>query len=248
MASDWFDPFGMRRITDAVSTSAARSLVGRRVEVDALSMTGVVSQVREAAPASSMNAMLSGQLGLWRRLDVEFADVRYRANGFDRVRVDADEIRAIEALPQRIGARSMDIEVAAGAEATRGWIETLVPVEADVRVAGGEMLARLPGLGRFGDVILDPWWHGRRVGVRVERARVGSRRVAIPQRLQRRFEWELEWLPDGTTIHEIAVTDDDGVMIRGRIDRYSVELDVARLLADLTTRQTGQVIDVLLGG
>lgn len=237
----------MRRITDAVSTSAARSLVGRPVAVAAHGWSAVVAAVHEAAPSSSVGAMLSGQLGLWRRLDVELVDVVIGDNGLDRVRVVADEIRAIEARPQRIGARTMEIEAVAGPGATAEWIASLTPADADVRVVGDELLARLPGLGRFGDVVLDPWWDARTVGVSVERARVGGRVVAIPQRFCRRMGWELEWLPAGSTIDEVEIAD-GGVTVRGRIDRYAIEVDVARLMADLTSRQTGAVIGVLLGG
>lgn len=248
MANDWFDPFGVRRITDAMSTSAARSLVGRPVQVESQGLAAVVSAVHEAAPSTNVGAMLSGQIGWWRRLDVELGDVEVRSNRLDRVRVQADDVRAIEALPQRIGARVLEVDVHAGAEATRGWIETLAPVDVGVRVADGELLARLPGLGSFGEAILDPWCEGRTVGVVVERARLRSREVSIPQRFRKRFAWELEWLPPDTTLHEVAITADDGVMIRGSIDRYSIEVDVPKLMADLTSRQAGAAIDVLLGG
>lgn len=248
MANDWFDPFGVRRIADAMSTTAARSLVGRPVQVDSQGLAGVVSAVHEAAPSTNVGAMLSGQIGLWRRLDVELGDVTIRGDRLDRVRVRADDVRAIDARPQRVGARVLDVEAYAGAEATRGWIETLAPVDVDVRVAGGELLARLPGLGSFGEAILDPWCEGRTVGVNVERARLRSREVAIPQRFRKRFAWELDWLPPATTIHEVVITDDDGVVVRGTIDRYAIEVDVPKLMADLTSRQAGAAIDVLLGG
>lgn len=247
MANDWFDPFGMRRITDAVSTTAARSLVGRPIEVDARGWSAVIAAVNEAAPSSSMGAMLSGQLGLWRRLDVELGDVVLGDNTLDRVWVVADEVRAIEALPQRIGARSMTVEAVAGRDATAAWISSLTPADAQVRIVGDELLARLPGLGRFGDVILDPWWDERTVGVSVERAKVAGRVVGVPERFRRRMGWELEWLPDGTTVDEVVIVD-GGVTVRGSIERYSIEVDVARLMADLASRQTGAAIDVLLGG
>lgn len=248
MANDWFDPFGVRRITDAMSTTAARSLVGRPVQVESHALRAVVAAVHEAAPSTNVGAMLSGQIGLWRRLDVELGEVAVHGNRLDRVRVRADDVRAIEALPQRVGAQVLDVDVHAGAEATRGWIETLAPAEADVRIADGELLARLPGLGSFGEAILDPWCDGRTVGIDVDRARLRSREVAIPQRFRRRFTWELDWLPPDTTLIEVAITADDGVMVRGTVDHYSIELDVPRLMADLTSRQAGAAIDVLLGG
>lgn len=248
MANDWFDPFGVRRITDAMSTTAARSLVGRPVQVESQGLSAVVAAVHEAAPSTNVGAMLSGQIGLWRRLDVELGEVAVRGNRLDRLRVRADDVRAIEALPQRVGAQVLDVDVHAGAEATRGWIETLAPAEADVRIADGELLARLPGLGSFGEAILDPWCDGRTVGIDVDRARLRSREVSIPQRFRRRFAWELDWLPPETTLIEVAITADDGVMVRGTIDRYSIEVDVPRLMADLTSRQAGAAIDVLLGG
>ena len=248
MPNDWFDPFGVRRVTDAMSTTAARSLVGRPVSVESQGLGGVVSAVHEAAPSASVGAMLAGQIGLWRRLDVELAEITVGANALDRVRIRADDVRAIDARPQRIGARMLDVDVHAGAEATRGWIETLTPVDIDVHVADGELRARLPGLGSFGEAILDPWCRGRTVGVVVERGRLRGREVSIPQRFRRRLSWELEWLPRNTMLLEVAITAEGGVAVRGTVERYSIEVDVARLMADLTSRQAGAAIDVLLGG
>lgn len=245
--NDWFDPLGVGRMADALATTAARTLQGRRVDVPSVKLSARVAKVHRAAPSRDIGAVLGGRLGLWRRLDLTFEPVTFDERTIDTVRVEARDIRAIDALPQRVEARELKVRAELGSDAAKEWIAALAPVEADVRIDDGRLLATLPGLGRFGDAVLEPTAEGRTVGVDVRRARLGGREVALPKKLHRRYERELEWLPEGTRVTEL-VGSGDGVEIAVELDRYVVELDVPRLLADLGSRQTGAAIEVLLGG
>ena len=246
MSASWFDPLGLRRVADAFTTAAAQTLVGRRVEIDRGRMHGRIARVREAAPSASLSAAISGQLGLWRRLDLDIAEVFVDGRGLERVAVLADDVRVLETLPQRIGAKRLEVEIAVSAEQVVAWIDHIAPDHA-VEIDGDQVIARLAGFGRWGQVVLDPCWEGRRVGVGVSRGRIGGRTVTLPQRMHRRFERELTWLPDGSSITAVEIAD-GGVTVRGRVDRYAVEVDVPRLMADLSAQQAGNVIRVLMGG
>ena len=246
--TDWFDPLGVRRVADAVSTGAAQAMIDRTVRLDRRGIQARISAVHQAAPASALSAMLSAQIGLWRRLDISFADIRVDDQTIDRVRVDASDIRAIEALPQRVQARDLEVEVELTAAEVQAWLDSIAPPEVAVRVEDRRLLARFPGLARFGDVELEPRWSGRVIGIDVRQAWVRGRRVGLPERFRRAHEHELTWLPPTTEIGSVTFDDDGAVVVTGTISDYVVELDVPRLLADLTTRGTAGAIDVLLGG
>lgn len=245
MSESWFDPLGLRRVADAFTTAAAQTLVGRSVEVDGGRLTGVVATVREAAPAASLAAAMSGQLGLWRRLDVDFNHATVDGRLLDHVSVVADDVRVLETLPQRIGAKRIEVGAVVGAENVGPWIEHVAPGHS-VEIDGDQVIARLKGFGSWGVVELDPWVLGRRAGVDVSRARVRGRTVALPDRFRRRYETELAWLPEGSALTGVRV-EAGSIEVDGTIERYSVEVDVAQLMADLSARQAGAVISVLLG-
>ena len=192
--------------------------------------------------------MLSAQIGLWRRLDITFADIVVDAQTIDRVRVDASDIRAIEARPQRVQARDLGIEVALTPTEVVSWLDSIAPDDVTVRVHAERVLARLPGLAGFGEVELEPRWSGRVVGIDVRQAWVRGRRVGLPERFRRTYDHELLWLPPTTEIESVRFDAEGGVVVTGSISDYVVELDVPRLLADLTARGTAGAIDVLLGG
>ncbi|MEM9521164.1 MAG: hypothetical protein AAGA37_17725 [Actinomycetota bacterium] len=246
--TDWFDPFGVSRVADALSTGAAQAMVGRTVRLEQRAMQARIVSVSRAAPANAISTMLSGQVGLWRRLDVTFGEVQVDEQTVSVLRVDADDVRAVQALPQRIRARQLDIHASLTPEEVESWLRVSVSPDVDVRVEGGRFLARLPRLARFGDVELEPRWDGRTVGVDVRFAWVRGRRVSIPDRFQRSYEKALEWLPTGTTIRSIELDDRGGLTVEGTVIDYVLAVDVARLLGDLTAKSTAGAIDVLLGG
>lgn len=245
MSESWFDPLGLRRVADAFTTAAAQTLIGRSVEIDSGRMVGRIAVVREAAPFTSLTAAMSGQLGLWRRLDVDLDEAAVDGRPLERVTVVADDVRVLDTLPQRVGAKRIDVSVAVAADQTAAWIEHVAPGNG-VEVDGDQLVARLKGFGSWGLVELDPWCDGRRVGVDVARARVRGRTVGLPERFHRRYETELDWLPEGSSIDAIRIAD-GGIDIDGAIDRYAVEVDVPRLMADLSAQQAEVAISVLLG-
>lgn len=246
MSDPWFDPLGLRRVADVVSTAAAQTLVGRDVEIDGGRMRGRVARVREAAPSASLTAAMSGHLGLWRRLDADLADVAIDGRGVERVSVVADDVRVLETLPQRVGAKRLAVGVVVAPDQTAAWIEHVAPGNG-VEIDGDQLIARLKGFGSWGLVELDPWSDGRRVGVDVGRARVRGRTVSLPERLHRRFEAELDWLPEGTSITAVRVAA-GSIEVDATVEHYAVEVDVPRLMADLGAQQAGAAISVLLGG
>ncbi len=245
--TDWFDPLGVRRVADAMSTGAAQALVDRTVRLDRRGIEARITAVHQAAPANSLTAMLAAQIGLWRRLDVSFGDVRVDDHSIRTIRVDAADIRAIEAVPQRVQARDLAVTVSMTPDEVAAWLHRIAPDDVTVRVLERRVLARLPGLARFGEVELEPRWRGRTVGIDVRQAWVRGRRVGLPSRFTRDYERELDWLPPTTSIESVAFDDEGGVAITGSIPDYVVELDVPRLLAGLTAKGTAGAIDVLLG-
>ena len=189
------------------------------------------------------------QIGLWRRLDITFADIVVDAQTIDRVRVDASDIRAIEeARPQRVQARDLGIEVALTPAEVVSWLDSIAPDDVTVRVHAERVLARLPGLAGFGEVEARAALVSRVVGIDVRQAWVRGRRVGLPERFRRTYDHELLWLPPTTEIESVRFDAEGGVVVTGSISDYVVELDVPRLLADLTARGTAGAIDVLLGG
>ena len=245
MSESWFDPLGLRRVADVFTTAAAQTLVGRAVEIDDGRLRGRIAQVREAAPATTFSAALSGQLGLWRRIDLDVADASVEGRGLERVSIVADDVRVVETLPQRVGAKRIDVSVRVGPSDVTAWIDHVAPHQG-VEIDGDQLVARMKGFGSWGLVELDPWSDGRRVGVDVTRGRVRGRTVNLPERFHRRYETQLDWLPERTSITGVHVAD-GAISIDGTIDRYSVEVDVPQLMADLSAQQAGAVISVLLG-
>jgi|GEM_PF-5468755 len=246
MAADWLDPLGLRGIADKVATSAARVLIGRRVEVEAAEIVATVAAVHEAAPATGVSAALSAQLGLWRRLDIDFSEVAVRGVSLESARITARDVRVIDALPQRLGAKQVDLVVGASAEQTKQILDAN-NVGGSPAIVDGLLMARIPGFGKWGQVVLEPWVDGRRIGADATRARVRSKLVALPQRFQRRFERELEWLPPRTTLQSLTLTGSGRAELRATIGDYDIAVDVPRLLADLGARGTTKAIDVFLG-
>lgn len=245
MGAAWFDPLGLRRIVDAMATVAASTLVGRRVEIDGGRIRGRVAAVREAAPSAGIDAALSGHVGLWRRLDVDFDDVQVDGRRLDRVSIAADDVRVLDTLPQRVGAKHVEFSAAVGASHVDAWIDHIASGHG-VAIDGDQMVARLPGFGSWGLVELDPWVDGRNVGVDVDRARVKGRAVRLPERIRRRYQIEVDFLPVGTALGSVHVRS-GGLEVAGSIERYGIEVDVPRLLADLGAQQADAVISVLLG-
>ncbi len=245
MSESWFDPLGLRRVVDVLATTAAQTLVGRLVEVDGGRLRGRVAQVREAAPVTSVAPTLSDQLGLWRRIDFDVTDVSISGRGIDRVSIVAEDVRLIETLPQRIRVECLDVSVTVGPAHAVAWIDHVAP-DQGIEIVGDHLVAQRTGLGLWGLVELDPWSDGRRVGVDVTRVRVRGHTVNLPERFHPCYRRELNWLPDSTTINEICILD-GAITSAGTIDRYSVEVDVAQLMADLSVKQAGAVIRVLFG-
>lgn len=246
--TDWLDPLGVGRFADAMSTGAAQALVGRTVRLDRRGIEAEITAVHRAAPANALTSMLSAQVGLWKRLDASFGAVSVDDQSIDRVRVDATDIGAVEALPQRVRARTVEVEVELTPAEVSSWLDTIAPPDVTVRIDERRILARLPGLARFGEVELEPRWQGRSVGIDVRQAWVRGRRIGLPERFHRTHEHELAWLPETTEIGSVTFDDEGGVVVDAVITDYVVELDVPRLLSDLTSRGTAGAIEVLLGG
>jgi len=238
MTERW-DPLGLRRMTDRVFAAAGQVLVGQKVELPvAGGVTGVIGAVHELSPVDDPSrAMLSGQAGLWRRVDISFGDVEVAGRPIADVRVDSADVRILEAVPQRLGARVVNVEVGLTAEEVVAWAASIVP-ETPVSVVDGELLAPLPGLGRWGDAILEPWVDGRTVGVTITSAKLRGRTVSIPTRFHRRYERELDWLPARSALDSVVVRPDGRFELEGHIDRFEAPVDVPQLLADMASRTT----------
>ncbi len=161
------------------------------------------------------------------------------------VSIVAEDVRKIETLPQRIKVESIDISVTIGPAHAAAWIDPVAP-DQGIEIVGDHFAAQRTGLGLWGLVELDPWSDGRRVGVDVARARVRGHTVNLPERFHRCYRRELNWLPESTSINEICIVD-RAITIAGTIERYSVKVDVAQFLADLSAKQAGAVIRVLFG-
>ncbi len=243
--TDWFDPLGLRGVADRIFTSAARTLVGRRVELDAPTpMIATIAQVHEASPAVNVSAALNAQVGLWRRLDLVLERVEVDDRPLHRVKVVAEDVRVIDALPQRMGAKQIDLELEARPDQLDGWVEALAPGAA-AWVEERRLIARHPRFARWGELILEPWVSGRTIGVDAVSVRTRGREVLLPKRLRRTFEKELAWLPERTTLKEVDLTADGGVRLRATVEKFDVPIDVPRLLADLSARSTKLAVKVM---
>ncbi len=243
--TDWLDPFGFRGLADRFFTSAARTLVGRRVEVQAPTpMAATVARVHEAAPAASMTAALNAQVGLWRRLDLVFERVDIDSRPLHQMRVVASDVRVIDAMPQRLGAKRLDIEIEARPAHVTAWIDVM-KMKAEARIEDGVLLARHPRWGRLGEVVLEPWARGRELGAEAVSARVRGREFRLPARFRRTFRRELTWLPERTELLDVELPADGGIRLTAAIDRFEVPVDVPKLMTDLGTKGTRLAVQMM---
>ena len=245
MSPDWFDPLGLRRIADSVSTMAARSLVGRSIDISDRHLRATISDVNEASPATDVEAVVAGQVGLWRVFDADFSPVTLASGDLETVNVRATSVRMIDALSPRLTVKTIDIVAVATPSQTAAWIETATA--APPRFVDGQMLGDIRGLGRFGQAVLDPWVEGRTIGFDARSVLVRGRVISLPERFQRRFEREIEWLPPRTVLESISFDEAGGVTIEASITDYEVPLDARKLLADLSSRGPSRAVRVLLG-
>ncbi len=247
--SKWWDPLGLSRIADGVFAAAGQVLVGQTVELPvAGGVTARVVAVDELSPVDDpAKAMLSGQAGLWRRVDIRFDDVIANGRPIAGVHLKASDVRILEAVPQRLGAQLVEIAVGLTPDQVAAWAESVAP-EAAVTVADGELLAPLPGIGRWGDAVLEPWVDGRAVGVSVTRARLRGRLVSVPERFHRRYERELDWLPEGATLTSVGIESDGSLALTAQIEQFSAPVDVPMLLADMATRTSTIAVQFLTDG
>jgi hypothetical protein len=243
--TDWFDPLGFRGIADRVFTSAARTLVGRRIEVGASTpMAATIARVHDASPAVNVSAALNAQIGLWRRLDLVLERVEVGGRSMHRVKVVADDVRVIDALPQRLGAKNLELEIKLVPDQVGAWIDA-IPLKVDAHIENGRVVARRPGYGRWGEVILEPWVRGREIGADAVAARTRGREVRLPDRFKRTFSRELTWLPEGADLRKLEFSEEGGACITATITRFDVPIDVPRLLADLSNRGTKLAVQTI---
>lgn len=243
--TDWFDPLGFRGIADRAFTSAARTLVGRRIEVGASTpMAATVARVHEASPAVSVSAALNAQIGLWRRLDLVLERVEVGDRSMHRVKVVADDVRVVDALPQRLRAKRLTLEIELVPAQVEAWIDA-IPLKVDAHVENGRVVTRHPGYGRWGEVILEPWVKGREIGAHAVAVRTRGREVRLPGRFKRTFSRELTWLPDGTDLRKLEFSNDGGARITATITQFDVAIDVPRLLTDLSSRSTQLAVETI---
>ncbi len=236
-------------MADRVFAAAGQILVGQTVELPvAGGVTGRIGAVHELSPVDDPSrAMLSGQAGLWRRVDITFGDVVAAGRPISNVRVNAADVRILEAVPQRLGAQAVDVVVGLTAEEVMAWATSIAP-ETPVTVVDGELLAPLPGFGKWGDAILEPWADDRTVGVFITSAKLRGRTVSIPTRFHRRYERELDWLPDRTTLDSVEIGPTGELTLAAHIDRFDAPVDVPKLLADMATRTTTIGVQLLTDG
>ncbi len=209
-------------------------------------MAGTVAGVFEASPTVNVGAALNAQLGLWRRLDLVLERVVVGERPLHRVRVTADDVRVVDALPQRIGAKEVELVVDISGDQIAIWVDALAPGIV-AWVDEGKVVARHPKYQRWGDVILEPWVRGREIGAVVVATRIWGRRVGLPGRLRREFTRELSWLPEGTELTVLELLDSGGAQLRAAIVDFDVSVDVPRLLTDLSARGTQRAVKIMTG-
>ena len=245
--TDWFDPLGLRGMADRVFTSAARTLVGRRVEVETPTpMAATIARVHEASPSVNVSAALNAQVGLWRRLDLVLERVEVGGRPMQRVRVVADDVRVIDALPQRLAAKQIDLEIEVLGSQLDIWIAAL-SLQGQARIEKGRVVVRDRRYGRWGEVILEPWVRDREIGADAVSVRARGCEVPLPARLRRSFSRELAWLPERTELKMVEFTAEGGARITATLVCFDVPVDVPRLLTDLSIRGTKLAVKVMSG-
>ncbi len=246
VVTDWLDPFGFRGMADRLFTSAARTLVGRRVEVQTPTpMAATIARVHEAAPAVSVGSALKAQVALWRRLDLVFERLDVDSRPLHRMRVIAADVRVIEALPQRLGAARLEVEIEARPEHIDVWAEAMA-INAKVRIADGQILVRRPHSSGPGELVLEPWVRGREIGADAVSLLVRGRNVRLPRRLRRSYQRELTWLPERTELTGVELpAGEGGLRLLATIDRFEVPVDVPRLMADLGSKGTRLAVKMM---
>jgi hypothetical protein len=247
--SKWWDPLGLSRIADSVFAAAGQVLVGQTVELPvAGGVSGLIGAVHELSPFDDPGkAILSGQAGLWRRVDVTFDDVVAGGRPIAIVHMTASDVRILEAVPQRLGAQLVEVEIGLTADQVVAWAESVAP-QTPVTVVNGELLAPLPGIGRWGDAVLEPWVDGRSAGVSVTQARLRGRLVSVPERFHRRYERELDWLPEGATLTSVSHDAEGTLALTAQVEQFSAPVDIPKLLADMATRTSTIAVQLMADG
>ena len=161
-----------------------------------------------------------------------------------RVKVVADDVRVVDALPQRLRAKRVTLEIELVPAQVEAWIDA-IPLKVDAHVENGRVVTRHPGYGRWGEVILEPWVKGWEIGAHAVAVRTRGREVRLPGRFKRTFSRELTWLPDGTDLRKLEFSNDGGARITATITQFDVAIDVPRLLTDLSSRGTKLAVETL---
>ena len=270
MSRDWFDPFGIRGsrldpfviLTNAltgqgpagqsaefVSTTIARRIVGRTIQIDAgRKIVATIAAVDEARPPAPLAAVPTGaaEVPMWERVRLRLHSIRLGEWHVEQASLDARDIRLVGVGSQRIRVGSTDFVAAVRPEEVVRWAAA-VSDDHRVRVHDGRLEVTDRRLERWlwvevGVAAVDQTIVVRPIGVRAL-----GRALPLPIRLRRRIERPAPWLPAAVTVERTEVGDDDAVVVHGAVAASEVPVDMARFLADLGAEGTMSVLRIVTG-
>lgn len=269
MSRDWFDPFGIRgsrldpfviftnaltgrgpagQSAEFVSTTIARQIVGRRVQIDAgVTISATVAAVDEARPPAPLAALPSGaaEVPMWERVRLRLDTVTVGERTLDRATVDASDIRLVGATAQAVRVGTTVFSATIVADEVVRWA---AEVEGDhrVRVHEGRLEVTDRRLQRWIWVEVDVEAHDQMIRVTPNALRILGRAVALPEWLRRSSTRPAPWLPPPVRVERLTVGADE-VVVHGAVSTSTVPVDVPRLLADLGADSTMTALRIVTG-
>lgn len=255
---EWFDPFGLRgsrvdpfavlsdalrgegvagRSVEAVATAVTRRLVGRTLRLESSPpIRATVAHVVEARPASALDALGTAvtEVPIWARLGVVLRDVRIGAHRLAQVDLDAVDLRVVGVAARAVSVGPTIARAEVEIDELGRWAESLGG-ERPMSVIDGHLVVSDPRLwGRVG-VTVEVSVVDRQLIVEARALVVCGRRFPLPRSLRRTLRRDVPAVPRALTVDRVAGHPDDPtrVIVHGSIAPATVDLDLARLLADL---------------
>lgn len=269
MSRDWFDPFGLRGskldpftyLTDALmgkgiaansaarmSTALAKQLEGRRLDIASqppVSLT--VARLDEVRPPAGVGAVPTSvtEVPMFTAVSGELEDVRIGDVRLDRIHIDARSIQ-MGTGGDRVRVGGADYEARLG---TAEVLAQIAAYDADapmIRFANGRIEGSEGVFARWFWMELSVRAADKQVVVEPVALRFRGRPVPVPRRLLQRIERDAPQLPVPITVDSVTLDGDD-VVVRGTVREVVIPVDMTRLITDLGTQRTREVLRVMVG-
>ncbi|MDW3217772.1 MAG: LmeA family phospholipid-binding protein [Acidimicrobiales bacterium] len=269
MSRDWFDPFGLRGskldpftyLTDALmgkglaansaarmSTTVAKQLEGRRLDIASqppVSLT--VARLDEVRPPAGVGAVPTSvlEVPMFTAVSGELEDVHIGDVRLERIHLAARSIQ-MATSGDRVRVGGADYEARVTGDEVLAQIAAHAADAPMIRFDHGRIEASEGVFARWFWMELSIRAADERVVVEPVALRFRGRPVPVPRRLLQRIERDLPGLPAPLTVDSVTLDGDD-VIVQGTVREVVIPVDMTRLITDLGTKRTREVLRVMVG-